>query len=130
MGWYRKICTKLQLVCLNPWHGQSRHSESVCIYLCVHVFQKHATVIHYRYVIHNCSELKWTGPTRMLTIACKHQFVLCILPLPSTNAVSHQRVLSTKYTIPNYTSCRKLLLYSPSLPMVALIRFINSLVIS
>ena len=32
MGWYRQICTKLQLVCLNPWHGQSRLNESVCLY--------------------------------------------------------------------------------------------------
>ena len=32
MGWYRQICTKLPLVCLNPWHGQSRLNESVCLY--------------------------------------------------------------------------------------------------
>ena len=32
MGWYRQMCTKPQLVCLNPWHGQSRLNESVCLY--------------------------------------------------------------------------------------------------
>lgn len=32
MGWYRQMCTKLPLVCLNSWHGQSRLNESVCLY--------------------------------------------------------------------------------------------------
>lgn len=82
----------------------------------VRVFQKHITVVHYRDAIHKCSlyelvnNYKAPIPSRVLTIGCKYQFLLCmlILSLPSTNAISQQPVLSVKDIIPNYASWHKL----------------------
>ena len=78
----------------------------------VRVFQKHITVVHYRDAIHKCSVYELVNnykapiPSRVLTIGCKYQFLLCILilSLPSTNAISQQPVFFVKDIIPNYAS--------------------------